>query len=178
MAERFFMPSLQNQVMNKLFHSLASNSIIRTVKPTAKIIQDSDSERLKSMLLNRVSISSGDLRNAWSEVRSIDLLRRFVKGDFEQGRRIEPARYHVADGKSLEKDSEYEKGVNTTSDSTNSTPSNGPTSVADYDDLDGFDIAGDEDYSLSREAKFHSKPKKRRSSHRIAKNMLRESRLH
>ncbi|PVH78672.1 hypothetical protein DL98DRAFT_590023 [Cadophora sp. DSE1049] len=154
MAERFLIPKLQNQVMDKLFQSLDSYAIICSVEPTAKIIQDSKSEVLKSMLLNRVSISSGNIRNAWSDVLSLDVLKRFVKGDYIQGPNVGSASYHVDVDESLGKDTPYKEGDSPTSISTQQTPPMSPVYLIESD------VGNDEEYFASRRKKLPPRPNK------------------
>ncbi|XMA10922.1 hypothetical protein WAI453_003713 [Rhynchosporium graminicola] len=96
MAERFLIPTIQDQIMDKLFEAIPSQFSIPTINATAKAIHESGSKVLISMLLNRISHERGSIRDAWVDGLSIELLRRFAKGQFDHSPGSSSKIYHVA----------------------------------------------------------------------------------
>ncbi|CZT42001.1 uncharacterized protein RSE6_01827 [Rhynchosporium secalis] len=96
MAERFLIPTMQDQIMDKLFEAIRSQFSIPTINATAKAIHESGSKVLISMLLNRISHERGSIRDAWVGGLSIELLRRFAKGQFDHSPGSSSKIYHVA----------------------------------------------------------------------------------
>ncbi|CZS88313.1 uncharacterized protein RAG0_00035 [Rhynchosporium agropyri] len=96
MAERFLIPTMQDQIMDKLFEAIRSQFSIPTINATAKAIHESGSKVLISMLLNRISHERGSIRDAWVDGLSIELLRRFSKGQFDHSPGSSSKIYHVA----------------------------------------------------------------------------------
>ncbi|KAH9210161.1 hypothetical protein DL95DRAFT_466063 [Leptodontidium sp. 2 PMI_412] len=99
MAERFLLPTLQNQIMDRLFEALGASGSEYSVEAAALAIQASNSDILNNMLLNCVfganSTMGHLLRNSWIDELLVDMLRRGAKGDYIQDPLILSNDYHV-----------------------------------------------------------------------------------
>ncbi|KAG4429673.1 hypothetical protein IFR05_014844 [Cadophora sp. M221] len=93
-------PKLQNEIMDRLFQELGISHSKYSVKPAALAIQESNPDILNNMLFNRVfgaNRTMGNLlRNSWIDELSVDMLRRGVKGYYNEGPLMLSSDYHVA----------------------------------------------------------------------------------
>ncbi|KAL2066895.1 hypothetical protein VTL71DRAFT_1319 [Oculimacula yallundae] len=94
LAERFIIPALQNQVIDKFF-DVIGHLRMKAAKNIVKAIQSSGSVILNDMLLNRIPTQK-DARNSWIDELSVDMLRRYAKSDFKQISRSSSKDYHVS----------------------------------------------------------------------------------
>ncbi|KAL2066896.1 hypothetical protein VTL71DRAFT_1320 [Oculimacula yallundae] len=84
MAERFLIPTLQNQIVDELFnamHQIRSKTAMRAI---INAIGGCESAILNSMLLNCVHCAKGITRDLWVNELWVTMLREFAKSNFDQ----------------------------------------------------------------------------------------------